>query len=74
MRIRSIVLTLAVWAVAVALRAADNPWWQVRRQALSSAEMPSIDSRSVTAKADRIVDIANMKDGKTVGTGQTKSH
>jgi hypothetical protein len=34
--------------------------------------MSSIDSRSVTAKGDRILDIANMKDGKTVGTGKTE--
>jgi hypothetical protein len=33
--------------------------------------MSSIDSRSVTAKGDRILDIANIKDGKTVGTGKT---
>jgi hypothetical protein len=34
--------------------------------------MSSIDSRSVTAKGDRILDIANMKGGKTVGTGKTE--
>jgi hypothetical protein len=34
--------------------------------------MSNIDSRSVTAKGDRTLDIANMKDGKTVGTGKTE--
>jgi len=33
----------------------------------------SIDSRSVTAKGDRILDIANTKDGKTAGNGKTES-
>jgi hypothetical protein len=31
---------------------------------------PSVDSRAVTAKGDRILEISNMKDGKTVGTGR----
>jgi len=34
--------------------------------------MSSIDSRSVRAKGERILDIANMKDGKAVGTGKTE--
>jgi hypothetical protein len=34
--------------------------------------MSSIDSRSVTAKGDRSLEVANMKDGKTVGTGKTE--
>lgn len=32
----------------------------------------AVDSRSVTAKGDRILEVANMKDGKTVGTGKVE--
>ena len=35
--------------------------------------MSSIDSRSVTAKGDRILDIANMKDGKMSASARQKS-
>ena len=123
MRTRSIVLTLAVCALAVALSAVDNVFMGTWKLNETKSKMPagagtnttvvyspagdeakvttdgvdaqarpshsewtdefdgkphpvtdilSIDSRSVTAKGDRILDIANMKDGKTVGTGKTE--
>jgi hypothetical protein len=34
--------------------------------------MTSVDSRAVTAKGDRTLEITNMKDGKTVGTGKVE--
>jgi len=34
--------------------------------------MASVDSRAVTAKGDRTLEIANMKDGKTVGSGKVE--
>ena len=123
MRTRSVVLILAVCAVAVALSAADNAFMGTWKLNEAKSKIPagagknttvvyspagdetkvttdgvdgsgkpthsewtgkfdgkpypvtgmsSIDSRSVTAKGDRILDIANMKDGKTVGTGKTE--
>jgi hypothetical protein len=34
--------------------------------------LSTIDARAVTAKGDRTLEIANMKDGKTVGTGKVE--
>ncbi len=34
--------------------------------------MSTVDARAVTAKGDRILDIVNMKDGKSVGTGKVE--
>jgi len=123
MKTRSMLLLLAVCAVAVALNAADSPFigtWKLNdakskvpagagknttvvysaagdqtKVTTDGADgsgkpshsewtgkfdgkpypvtgMSSVDSRSVTAKGDRTLEIANMKDGKTVGTGRTE--
>jgi hypothetical protein len=34
--------------------------------------MSTVDARAVTAKGDRTLDIVNMKDGKSVGTGKVE--
>ena len=123
MKTRSIVLTLAMCAVAVALNAADSPFMGTWKLNEAKSKIPagagknttvvyaaagdqtkvttdgvdgtgkpnhsewtgkfdgkpypvtgmsSIDSRSVTAKGDRVLEVVNMKDGKTVGTGKTE--
>ena len=123
MKARSIVLTLAVCAVAMALSAADNPnigTWKLNE---AKSKIPAgvgknitvvysaagsdikvttdgvdgkgnpahsewtgqfdgkpypvtgstaVDSRSVTAKGERTLEIANMKDGKTVSSGKVE--
>jgi hypothetical protein len=123
MKARSMVLILAVCAVAIAVSAADNPWMGTWKLYVAKSKIPagagkntmvvysaagdrtkvtsdgvdasgkpshsewtgkfdgkpypvtamsSVDSRAVTAKDDRTLEIANMKDGKTVGTGKTE--